>query len=137
MGDGNSTVQPGFLQMQDIKGLEELKELRELYLHSNRISRIEGLEHNHNLRILWLCNNMIVDVENLGHLENLRELNLAQNSIERVGESLQNNVGLEHLNLAANSLGPFTLWFALWFFSFNKFRGEMMLEGKWEVTAMR
>jgi internalin A len=98
---------------REIKGLDELVKLEELYLFQNNIEEIipesypsdkEGpLNNLKSLKILNLSNNKIKTIEGLNNLVNLETLNLASNKIENI-------TGIKHLekltdvNLSFNNL---------------------------------
>ncbi|XP_072533364.1 leucine-rich repeat-containing protein 9 [Salminus brasiliensis] len=93
--------------LKEISGLENCLQLQKLFLYDNRISKIISLELLINLQVLWLNNNAISEVEGLSTLENLKELNLADNLIETLGNSLDRNTNLQHLNLSGNKISSF------------------------------
>lgn len=78
-------------QISEIQGLEKLIGLDELYLHSNQISKIKGLERLTALTILDLSFNQISTIEGLDNLINLKKLYLNSNQISEIG-------GLEKLS---------------------------------------
>lgn len=64
------------------KHLNELKNLTELWLNENFITKLEGLENLTQLKSLYLCFNQISKIEGLNNLKNLEVLWLCNNSIE-------------------------------------------------------
>lgn len=54
---------------------------RILDISFNRITKIENLDNLTNLKRLFLINNKITKIENVGHLENLELLELGSNRI--------------------------------------------------------
>lgn len=91
-----------FNEITEIKGLEELELLEELYLSSNRITEIKGLERCINLTALELGNNKIRKIEGLDNLLKLKSLWLGKNKITSM--SLPNLPSLEKLSLQNNRL---------------------------------
>ena len=65
----------------EIKGLESLTNLRNLFLNSNKIEEIKGLETLTRLQTLYLDHNQIKDIKALAHLKNLQKLHLFGNPI--------------------------------------------------------
>ena len=51
--------------MTSYQGLEEMKDVRVLWLHHNLIDKCEGLSHLSNLRILYLQSNRISSLRGL------------------------------------------------------------------------
>ena len=64
-----------------VKGLESLENLEELHLDHNRISIIEGFDCPSNLHRLSLYNNQIEQIRNFDNLENLDSIHLGKNPI--------------------------------------------------------
>lgn len=65
-----------FLQctrLTEIKNLDELTELTDLYLSENGIVKIQGLDNNKKLTTLDLAMNKITLIENVSHLTELEE----------------------------------------------------------------
>ena len=87
----------------EIAGLEELVELRFLFLNYNQITKIEGLENLSKLVILNLDGNRISKIEGLDNLKKLNQLSIANNSIEKI-EGLDNLKKLRTLYLDGNSI---------------------------------
>ncbi|XP_035023864.2 leucine-rich repeat-containing protein 9 isoform X1 [Hippoglossus stenolepis] len=93
--------------LTEISGLENCAKLEKLYLYDNEICEIKNLDMQINLEILWLNSNSISHIQGLNMLQNLKELNLADNIIEKIGHSLDPNVGLQNLNLSGNEIRSF------------------------------
>lgn len=87
----------------EIKGLENLGNLRELNLDSNQIKEIAGLEKLTSLRKLSLRNNQIEEIKGLDSLTDLSELNLSNNSIREI-KGLDNLHKLKTLWLKSNEI---------------------------------
>jgi Leucine-rich repeat (LRR) protein len=100
------------LQLNDnkitrISGLDNLAHLKKLYLYRNRIAKMEGLENLVNLETLWLSDNEIRAIEGLECLPNLKTCWLAGNKICRIEASFDCCTKLEEINLSANLIGCF------------------------------
>ncbi|MFV0288592.1 MAG: leucine-rich repeat domain-containing protein [Mycoplasmatales bacterium] len=91
------------LKIGNMSGLEQLVNLKELYLPSNNILKIESLENLRNLKILYLPGNKIKEIKNVDNLINLRKLDLSNNNILKI-EGLNNLSKLEELNLHSNNI---------------------------------
>ncbi|XP_060535120.1 leucine-rich repeat-containing protein 49 isoform X2 [Cylas formicarius] len=92
-------------QLEEIKYLDCIENLRVLLMGKNRIKKIEGLEHLQKLEVLDLHGNMIIQVGGLSNLLELKVLNLAGNQIRSIGQKdLQGLVSLQELNLRRNRL---------------------------------
>ncbi|KAL9655537.1 hypothetical protein ABK040_002204 [Willaertia magna] len=89
-----------------IKNLNKNINLIHLYLHHNLIEKIEGLNNLLNLEKLYLNNNKIKYLENLNHLKNLKELYLQNQNINefKILDSLQNLQNLNILDLSNNHM---------------------------------
>jgi len=93
--------------LNNIKGLENLDNLEELYLQSNDIKEISNLESLRNLKILFLNNNKITEIKGLENLKNLELLSLLDNEITQI-KGLNNLVNLKVLNLSENHISRIT-----------------------------
>ena len=70
----------GVNKLTDVKGLEKLTELRELYLHRNQLIELpKGLEKLTQLKKLFLNNNQLTEVKRLEKLTRLEVLHLENN----------------------------------------------------------
>ena len=87
--------------IDDLKGLEALINLKELDLNGNLISEIKNLEKFKNLRILDLSENYINEIKGLESLVQLEVLNLEHNNLEEI-KNLDNLTKLRVLNLSDN-----------------------------------
>ncbi len=82
------------------------KELSNLNLEGNRITVIpEWINELKNLRVLYLSNNEISDIEPLGNLKKLEVLHLSSNRIEQIPSSIGQLINLKRLYLNYNSIG--------------------------------
>ncbi|XP_034051302.1 leucine-rich repeat-containing protein 9 isoform X2 [Thalassophryne amazonica] len=93
--------------LTEICGLQNCLQLEKIYLYGNQISEIQNLELQINVQVLWLNNNNISEIQGLKNLHNLKELNLADNNIEKIGSSLEFNIGLQALFLYGNKITSF------------------------------
>jgi uncharacterized membrane protein len=89
-------------KITEIKGLENLKNLRFLRLSNNLIEEIKGLDSQKSLMTLYLNGNSIEEIQGLDHLRNLNALYLAGNNITEVKgiETLHN---LKRVDIGAAS----------------------------------
>ena len=87
--------------LEKIRGLKNLPNLKFLFLGSNAIKKIEGLDTLENLLLLELARNKIKKIEGLENLTRLRHLDLNNNDIEKI-EGLGSLTHLEYLNLYRN-----------------------------------
>ena len=101
------TLELNALNITDIKneveGLENLRELTDLYLRSNNIKEITDLDKLVNLAILYLENNKIEWISGLENLSNLQRLYLSGNNIHEI-EGLENLTNLRILHLNDNKI---------------------------------
>ncbi len=86
-------------EVKEIKGLKNLKKLEILDISFSSITEIKGLEKLRNLRELYLEGNHISEIKGLEHLNKLQVLNLARN--EKINElkGLENLINLQELCL--------------------------------------
>ena len=87
----------------EIKGLENLTQLRTLYLSSNKINAIKGLENLTQLQTLYLSGNKITEIKGLESLTKLQELDLSVNQITQL-KGLERLTKLQILYLASNQI---------------------------------
>lgn len=89
--------------ISEIKGLNSLNNLQEIYLSGNQIDEIKSLENLSSLKALDVSENQITEIKGLETLINLKELNLESNQITEIkGLNMLNK--LESLNLAWNKI---------------------------------
>lgn len=86
-----------------IEGLDNLKNLKELYLNDNEISIIEGLDSMLKLEELNLSNNKLKYVKGLDKLISLKKIDLRDNLIDKATDFPSLNK-LEYINLSNNKL---------------------------------
>lgn len=89
--------------INEIIGLEELFDLRELNLNNNQIKEIEALESLTNLQILNLSENNITQIKGLDNLKTLMGLYLLKNQINEI-KGLDSLIDLEFLDLGENNI---------------------------------
>ena len=82
--------------IREIKGLNTLTNLEELYLVGNSIAEIKGLGRLKKIRILDLSKNKIKEIKGLENLKNLKTLVLTNNNIIPIEglEGLENDSGV-------------------------------------------
>lgn len=86
-------------------GLQNCTKLTRLDLGNNKIRKIEGLETLVNLRELWLGKNKIKRIEGLDTLVNLEKLDVQSNRLESIGAgALKALTGLKELYLGHNGI---------------------------------
>lgn len=88
---------------QEIKNLEGLKTLKQLYIGKNKITKIQNLEELTELECLVLQSNRITRIENLDQLTKLDQLYISENGITVI-ENLDSQVKLQTLDLAMNRI---------------------------------
>ena len=69
----------GVSRLTDAKGLENLTQLKELYLFENQLTDVKGLERLTQLKELGLIYNKLTDVKGLEKLTQLTRLSLTDN----------------------------------------------------------
>ncbi len=100
--DGSLHLQGlGIDDIDDIKGLEKMRNLEGLYLYANQIKEIKGLSSLENLRVLLLHYNQITEIKGLENLKKLEVLNILGNEIVHI-RGLENLTNLKILNLSEN-----------------------------------
>ncbi|XP_046387884.1 leucine-rich repeat-containing protein 9-like isoform X2 [Ischnura elegans] len=90
--------------LKKIECLEGCTNMEKLYLYSNKISKIQGLDNLEELQTLSLSGNEINEIMNINHLRELRELYLSDNYIREIGRALTMNKKLKILNISGNPL---------------------------------
>jgi protein phosphatase 1 regulatory subunit 7 len=76
----------GANRISKIEGLENLTQLKELYLSENRLKIIENLDANIHLTVLDISKNEIEHLDHLQFLVNLNELWFNNNQIKNADE---------------------------------------------------
>jgi hypothetical protein len=92
-----------FNDIDEIKGLDKLKNVNRLKLDGNFITEIKGLDHLTNLKELTLSHNKISEIKGLNNLYYLKKLNLSWNEITEI-KGLDNLKNLEWINLYGNNI---------------------------------
>ena len=92
-----------FKKFSDIKGIEKLKDLKELFLLGNFLEDLDGIEVLENLEVLYLKLNYLGEINHINKLTNLKELNLEDNGIKII-RGLDNLTNLEYLSLSYNEI---------------------------------
>ncbi len=90
-------------KIKSFKGLEKLKELKSLHLQGNMITKIDDLFKLKKLEFLYLNNNEILKIKGINALSNLKSLLIFDNQISVI-ENLENLSNLEVLNLRNNRI---------------------------------
>ena len=86
------------------KGLENLTQLKVLWLFDNQLTDVKGLEKLTKLEVLYLSGNQLTDVTGLENLTQLTYLTLGANKLTEVPKGLEKLTQLESLNLVGNQL---------------------------------
>jgi len=89
--------------LKEVKGLEKLTKLKELYLGKNKIVKIQGLDMLRELEILSFQANRITVIEGLDELTSLQFLYLSENGLEEMA-GLSRHLKLNTLDLATNRI---------------------------------
>ncbi len=89
--------------ISEIKGLDNLPNLRILILNDNEITEIKGLEHLIHLQELHLNDNLIKEIGGLETLTNLQYLDLRNNEIKEI-KGLETLTNLQTLYLGGNPI---------------------------------
>ncbi|GMF00012.1 unnamed protein product [[Candida] boidinii] len=120
------TLDLSFNKIKNIKNIENLTELENLYFVQNKISEIKNIENLQklinlelggnkieiisevmlkmkNLEQLWLGKNKILEFQNLNNLSNLKILSIQSNKIKNL-ENLEGLVNLEELYVSHNKI---------------------------------
>lgn len=90
-------------KISEIVNLEKFDKLVNLELGGNRISKIENLDTLVSLEQIWLGKNKISRLENLNKLHNLKILSIQSNRLTKL-EGLEELVNLEELYLSHNAI---------------------------------
>lgn len=90
-------------KITDIVNLETFTSLKNLELGGNRITQIKNLDPLVNLTELWLAKNRISKLENLSTLKNLKILSIQSNRITKI-EGLEGLENLEELYISHNGI---------------------------------
>jgi protein phosphatase 1 regulatory subunit 7 len=90
-------------KITDIVNLDTFSALKNLELGGNRILKIENLDNLQNLTELWLGKNRISKLENLSSLKSLKILSIQSNRITKL-EGLEGLESLEELYISHNGI---------------------------------
>lgn len=91
----------GIKSIENIKNLELFRDLKELYLFNNEISKINGLDKLTSLEKLNLYGYNIEIIENLSPFKNLKTLYLSENQISEI-QGIKNLINLEDVSFETN-----------------------------------
>ncbi len=110
--------------IEDIKGLNENSDyIMELDLSNNRISEIKGLENLNNLKKIYLKNNYIESIEGLDELNSLEFIDLSGNiNIEEIPDSLNDLPNLKTVKLTGCRIKKFSDSVSRFFWMGQNFR---------------
>ena len=78
--------------MTEIKGLESLQSLEEIYIADNSLTEISGLDENSQIRVLDVSRNQIKHLSGLRHLKHIEEFWSSSNQLESFDE-IENELG--------------------------------------------
>jgi len=92
-----------YLELSDISGIQELKNLTHLNLRNNQLTTISGIQELKNLTHLNLRNNQLTTISGITELKNLTHLNLRNNQLTDI-PGIQELKHLTYLNLRDNQL---------------------------------
>ncbi len=92
-----------YLELSDISGIKELKNLTHLNLQNNQLSDISGIQELKNLTHLNLRNNQLTNISGITELKDLTHLNLRNNQLTDI-PGIQELKNLTYLNLRDNRL---------------------------------
>ncbi len=92
-----------FKKFSDIKGIENLKDLKNLILSGNFLENLDGIEVLENLEFLYLKINYLGEINHINELINLKELNIEDNGIKLI-RGLDKLTNLEILSLSYNDI---------------------------------
>jgi small GTP-binding protein len=96
-----------YLEISDISGIQELKNLTHLNLRNNQLTNISGIQELKNLTHLNLRNNQLTGIPGIKELKNLTYLNLRDNQLTDIS-GIKELKNLTHLNLRNNRLTDIT-----------------------------
>lgn len=93
----------GIKDLNEIKGLSKLENLKSLNLYNNELKKIEVLENLQDLEIIILDHNNISKIENINNYHNLKVLRLHGNKIEQIS-GLEKYENIYELDLSENHI---------------------------------
>lgn len=98
---GLDTLEIEYNELSDVTFVENLENIRRLYLNNNSLTDISALGRCGKLEVLVLSYNTITDINALSNLRNLKTLHITSNDIEDIG-ALKYLKELSDLSLADN-----------------------------------
>ena len=90
-------------ELGEIRGLEGLSSLQQLYLFDNEICEVQGLEGLSSLQLLHLNSNQVSEIRGLEGLSSLQQLDLRSNQINEI-RGLEGLSSLQQLNISNNQI---------------------------------
>lgn len=90
----------------DLNGVEDMVNLKRLYIHNNLIYDLSPIKNLIKLEILWCFNNYIKSLEPIGNLINIVDLRCYNNELKNLYGI--ENMNLNHFNLESFKLNPCT-----------------------------
>lgn len=106
--EGLTTLHARHAKIEDLTGISECKDLKQLLLDGNDISDLSPLSELNNLQVLWLGSNGISNLTTISDLTNLVFLRLHLNNITDISP-LTNLTNLRRLNLSFNNISDISL----------------------------
>ncbi len=97
-----------------LNNLYKFKNLQELDLSENNITKIYGLDNLVNLQLLDLSNNEIIEIEGLDNLVNLQTLDLSYNKIKELPLNLCNFRNINYFTVSGNPIEYISLPLKRW-----------------------
>jgi len=92
----------GSNQLTDVTGLHKLDQLTDLHLNRNQLTDVKGLERLTKLKALYLSNNQLTSLKGLEKLTQLTHLSLDSNQLTKVPEELEKLPSLSWLFIRNN-----------------------------------
>ena len=110
--------------IEDIKGMEDFfEDIEEIDLSNNRIKKIKGLENLRKLKKIYLKNNYIERIEGIENLTNLEFLDLSGNiNIQEIPDILNNLPNLKTIKLTECRIKTFSESASQFFWMGQNFR---------------
>lgn len=92
-----------FNQIEELKGLDALKNLKTFYIHNNRINELKGLSALTNLESFHINNNKISELKGLDGLTKLKSFHIYKNRINEL-KGLDALTSLKALYIRSNQI---------------------------------